>query len=324
MEFPKIFKPKGTPEKPAVSDENKAEVLKDISQMEEMIKDIEKVRDELKTAIDENDIASQKTNSKKLKEMLSEAKTLKRKMEGVETMEPINATYAYKNEKGEEITENIEIDIEKKLEQSLSFYKYHNIDIPEDFEETIKDIWEKNREAMQEQIEKLGFDEVLIVPANIKLDDAFDKEMTKGYEKKDGKDGMPTYWGVSKEKITSDERSEKPRIILVHKNKARDIYKNPEVLPVLKETLGKKLGAFKPEEGLTAEEYFIFQRQYFEETGKHLDEEGYTWLGASATDGGSRVVRAGWYPGDGQLIVSARVADYSYPSLGCRLSRRFS
>ena len=122
--------------------------------------------------------------------------------------------------------------------------------------------------------------------------------------------------------IKSDERVAKSRIILVHKNKAGDLYSDKDILPILKETLGKKAGSFKPEEGMTIEEYMIFQRQYFEETGEHLDgKEGAIWLPGSRV--GDQVVRAFFDPGGGQLGVRAAVSGHANPGFGCRPSRCF-
>ncbi len=239
-----------------------------------------------------------------------------------ESFEPtISAEYKYKDEKGKEMVENIEIDFEQKLAQALKFYKEHGIAVPEDFAEQMKDIWEENRDEMQKQIEEFGFDEVLIIPANLKLSDAFDKELTKGYKKKDGSVGEPTYWGEKKEDIVSDSRSSKDRIILVHKNKAKDLYDTSETLPILKETLGKKGGEFKPEEGMTIEEYFVLQRQFYEEFSVYLDEKGATWLPGSKV--GSQVVRACFDPADGRVHVWASDPGLSRPFIGCRPSRCF-
>ena len=257
---------------------------------------------------------------KKELELKRVLKKAKREVLG-ETFNPVISTeYKYKDEKGKEVKESLEIDFDKKLTQAIKFYQEHKIKAPADFENQMVDIWERNRDAMQEQMEKLGFDEILIIPAGIKMDEALDQEMTKGYKKKDGTVGEPTYWDVEKTDIIS-KRNSKSRIIMVHKNKAKDLYDTPDTLPILKETLGKKAGSFKPEEGLTVEEYFLFQRLYYEETGEHLDEKGSTWLPGSGA--GSFVLRADWYPGFAQVIVGAYSPDFAYPFIGCRLSRRF-
>jgi hypothetical protein len=75
-------------------------------------------------------------------------------------------------------------------------------------------------------------------------------------------------------------------------------------------------------EGLSLKTYQIMQRVFFEKTGKHLDESGYTWL--LKTGSGSRVVGSRWYPGGRQLGVRADGSGYSFGLLGLRLSRSFS
>jgi len=82
-------------------------------------------------------------------------------------------------------------------------------------------------------------------------------------------------------------------------------------------------------EDLSMEEYLVFQRIYFEETGKHLDEIGWTWLlksrlKASGLPAGSRVADAGWSPYDRQLFACANYPEDRYDDLGGRLSRSFS
>ena len=278
-----------------------------------------------KTEAEKAELALEEIKKKEL-ELKKALRKSKRELAGeTAEVENISAEYKYKDEKGKMVKETIEIDFTEKLALAVEFYKNHKIKIPADFTEVMQDVWERNREAMQEQIEKFGFDEVLIIPAGIKLDDAFDKEMTKGYKKKDGSKGEPTYWGIKKEDIKDDDRSAQNRLILVHKNKAKDLYDTPETLPILKETLGKKAGSFKQEEGLTAEEYFVFQRLYFEETGENLDEKGSTWLPGSrmGKEAGSLVVRADWGPDDAQVVVNANSPGLSYDYVGCRLSRCF-
>lgn len=75
-------------------------------------------------------------------------------------------------------------------------------------------------------------------------------------------------------------------------------------------------------EGLSLEEYIIFQRQYFDQNQKHLDESGWAWL--LKTLSGSRVADAGWYPGSRRLDASVGGPDNASDSLGARPSRSFS
>lgn len=75
-------------------------------------------------------------------------------------------------------------------------------------------------------------------------------------------------------------------------------------------------------QGLSLDEYLIFQRYYFDKNQKHLDEDGWTWFPKSLS--GSRVVLASWGPVGRRLYVRAFGADYSVGHLGCRPSRSFS
>jgi len=234
----------------------------------------------------------------------------------------ISTIYTYEDEGGKDIVENIRIDFEQKLAVAVKFYKEHDIYLTDDFASEMREIWAQNIDQMREQIEKFGFDEILLIPGGLKITEALDKELTVGYKKKDGSEGDPTYWEMSKEDIVSDKRSHHNRIVLVHKNKARDLKEATGILPILRETLGKKASDFKPEEGMTIEEYYIFQRADFEETGNHLDGgDGVTWLPGSTV--GSRGVRACFSPERGRVCVGAYDADRSASDLGCRPARCF-
>ena len=243
--------------------------------------------------------------AEELKTLKTSLRKSKKEISGEAGVLTLSAEYKYKDEKGKEIRETIEIDFEEKLASAMKFYEAHRIDTLAGFEDTMKDIWERNESEIQKQIEEFGFDEILIIPANVTLIEEFDQEMTKDYKKKDGTPGDPTYWGVKMAEIKSDERVAKSRIILVHKNKAGDLYSDKDILPILKETLGKKA-----------------ERQYFEETGEHLDgKEGAIWLPGSRV--GDQVVRAFFDPGGGQLGVRAAVSGHANPGFGCRPSRCF-
>jgi len=174
------------------------------------------------------------------------------------------------------------------------------------------------------------------------------KKVAKTYQSDSFKNGGSWQGAQSIEKP-------KTRIILVHSAQ------NLEDHPILKATLNKNIpdltGLAKKEvkeriqnqesllvnfeavigdqkipvqaEGLSMEEYLVFQRIYFEETGKHLDEIGWTWLlksrlKASGLPAGSRVADAGWSPYDRQLFACANYPEDRYDDLGGRLSRSFS
>lgn len=221
--------------------------------------------------------------------------------------------------------ENTDINIEQSIEKHIEFYTRYSIPIPPNFREQIIDIWNRNYTEMVREVKEKGFDELLIMPANLTMTPELDEKMTAGYLKKDGKPGDPTKWDIDMDKIKPaiPDRLTKNRILLVHKKDSQDIYNNPTAPQILQETLNKPYTAFKPEEGLTIEEYFVFQRMYFEETGKHLDDTGWTWLRCSTNEDGSRVIRASWDLGSVGLYVVANVSSRSDGYLGCRLARSF-
>jgi len=97
---------------------------------------------------------------------------------------------------------------------------------------------------------------------------------------------------------------------------------NNEEVPVSFEAVinGKKTQI--KSEGLSLNEYLIFQKIYFEKTGNHLDVIGWTWL--PKTRSGSRFVDSRWDPVGDRLAVVAVGAGDSSGGLGCRLSRSFS
>ncbi len=206
--------------------------------------------------------------------------------------------------------ESVTINLEQKLQEFKDFYKANNIDTPQDFEDNIKEIWENNLDAIQKAIEENGFDEVLLMPENLPLPDLHSKT-TGGYN--------PTYEGTN---FTTEgsfvgaksEKVDKPRIVLVHKTQ------NLKDRPELAKTLNVKGQDVNLDHILTLEDYLVFQRKYFKENGKHLDEDGWTWL---ATKSGSRLVRAYWSPGTGSLEVYAYDLDYQTTFLGARPSRSF-
>ena len=202
-------------------------------------------------------------------------------------------------------------------------------------ESEIREIWNKNYAEIKGEIEKYGYDSILIIPDNLPGEADVNKKVVETMDEGAGKGKVAAtkYWTSNKQDISSVGKS-KYRIILVHSD--QNIYNNPDANPYLKATLGKnimdltgldpkpkskkelmaarncqanfetKINGKKKQiqaEGLSLEEYEIFQRIYFEKTGKHLDESGWTWLIKSRS--GSRVVSSYWYPDARQLTVYA-------------------
>ena len=255
-------------------------------------------------------------------EMKKAARKKKREMSGEsgEIFEPkIEVEYRSKDKDGKEKTEKIKINLEEKLEYSSAFYKEHGIDLPADFTETFLDIWERNYDAIRETMKEKGFDEVLLIPEGLSLPDLHSK-MSEGYN--------PTYQGDYFKEGGSfegvEEKKKGPRIVFIHKNNAQNVYDRPELDAERGKTAEELM---KRGEDLTLTGWLIFQRQYFETTKKHIDENGWTWLPGSTVKkkgGGFRVVDACWNPDDGRVSVDADDPARSNPRLGCRLSRSFS
>jgi hypothetical protein len=205
--------------------------------------------------------------------------------------------------------ETITIDLEAKLQEFLAFYQKTKLDVPPDFHDVIRDIWDRNHSEMERAIKENGFDEVLILPANIPLTDLKEKmKMENGYY-----EGTNFQAGGSFAQAIS-QNADRPRIVLVH---SAQNMKNREELKKTLNTFGSDVNLG---EALSLEDYLVFQKSYFEKTGKHLDEDGWTWL---ATKAGACLVRSGWDSGDRKLCVNARVLVYRRDDLGVRPSRCF-
>lgn len=155
---------------------------------------------------------------------------------------------------------------------------------------------------------------------------------TKDYTDKQG-DKTKTFEGVPISEI-KDTKPNKTRIVLVHKKGAHNLER-----PELQETRNKSIYDLcnatteqekehinnliennqpLPIDGLTFGEYLIYDRQYFKETGKHLDEETFTWLSGSTK--GSSVVYSDWYLGDSRVGVHSLSPGYSGSGRGLRSS----
>ena len=220
----------------------------------------------------------------------------------------ISAAYTHPDGK----QETINLSLETKLADFLSFYQATNIDLPADFEDTVRDIWEKNQTEIEQAIEQNGFDELLIIPPTPDIGDLSEKmKMDNGYY--DAIKSSSTVQNLKGIQFAS-QNTDKPRLVLVHK--AQNLKDRPE----LEKTLNIKGKDVKKDQALTLEDYLIFQNKYFKETGKHLDEDGWTWL---ATGTGARLVNSCWDPDDGWLLVGANDPEDQDGHLGVRPARCF-
>jgi hypothetical protein len=228
----------------------------------------------------------------------------------------IQANYEYTNPETKKIEnqETITIDLEKKLQEFIDFYTTTTVDIPVGFEDDVRGIWERNGEEIQKAIEEKGFDDVLIIPADLSLVELSKKmKMENGYY--DAITSSSTLQDLTGIPLTSTG-VDKTRVILVHKTQ------NLKDRPELKETLGVKAQDIKIDESLSLDDYIIFSKKFNIDTGKHLDEDGWTWT--PRTKSGARFVGSCWDPARGELNVAASDAGSSSPDLGCRSSRYFT
>ena len=241
----------------------------------------------------------------------------------------------------------IVFNIKEKIKEAQEFYKNHNLPIPN--EQEIKKIFRGSKAEIQKEIAMYGYDNILIIPENLPSTEKLHEQMSKDYNATWTGSSFDQGGGFTGAKTTSDSKA---RIILCHSDE--NVYENDDANPFNKATLDKSIrqlsGLTQEEidrrvenneevpvsfeavingkktqiksEGLSLNEYLIFQRQYFEKTNKHLDSNGWTWL--PKTRSGSRFVGSSWDPGDDQLLVVASDAGGSLDYLGCRLSRSFS
>ena len=250
----------------------------------------------------------------KLNSMMDRVEKMKERLDSGEPLpshtEEISSTYTFTNKDGKvEKTEQITINIEQKLNEYISFYKSHGLEIPDDFEEQIREIWNNNLDEIEKEIEAYGFNEILLIPPTTDLPDLAEKmKETTYYEgnnfREDG----------SFEKAKS-QNQDKVRLILAHN--AQNLKDHPE----LAKTLNIRGQDVPLDQTLSLEEYLILSKKYFEETGKHLDEYGATWL---STESGSRLVASDWGSSFGLRGVHAHDFSYQGDRLGFRSSRSFT
>ena len=277
------------------------------------------------------------------------------KKPSIEKVEPLLTTSFHNPETNQD--QKIEIDLEYSLSEQIDFYQNQlNLSIDQVL---VREIWQENYQEIKSEIEKYGYDQILIIPENLPDAGALNTKLIETMEETVGN---------KKQKVTATYRSEnfknggnftgmknpsapEYRIVLTHSD--QNIYDNEDANPFLKATLNKNIMAltdlnptevaeritnnqamptnFKTEingqiievksDSLSLAEYEILQRMYFESTGNHLDKKGWTWLLDSRS--GARVVSASWYPGVRQLIVHADDPADAVGYLGLRLSRSF-
>ena len=243
-----------------------------------------------------------------------------------QTQPELSTHYIYTNPKTNKVEhqEDITLNIEDKLSEFMSFYQTTQIDIPDDFEDTIRDIWDRNQAEIEQAMEQGGFNDILIVPGNIPLPELAEKmKMEQGnYTGSNFDEGGGFAGAIS-------QNTDKPRIILVH---------NYETLSEISQKTGidvhlnitakeaEELYNQNPDQYLiTLEDFLVLERKHFEETGTHLSD----WNNKSAhwlpgTKSGARLVYADWNPGYRRLDVRAHdPGDIRIERLGVRPARCF-
>ncbi len=241
----------------------------------------------------------------KLNSIMEKAEEMKGKLDSkkplAQFIEELEATYQ---------KETITLNLDQKLQEFKDLYQKTKLDLLPDFEEKIKEIWENNLEEIQKGVEENGFNEMLLIPGDIPLSD-LNTKMTDVYNATWQSDDFKQGDGFTRAKSANVD---KIRIVLAHK------IQNMADRPELKKTLNTKGKKVDLKNTLTLEDYLVFQRKFFEETGKHLDTDGWTWL---ATKSGARLVGSSWNPGLDRLGVDAAGLDGSGSGLGVRPSRSF-
>ena len=314
----KSRKPEKTQEELRVDFESKLNALK--SPIVQGVKDYQQALDE--GLFDDRDGELEGAGEKRKEEMqkrlisiLDRAEQIKVKLDSgdelPQSQDEIQVVYNHVDPVTHQVerSESITLNIESKLQSFLDFYQKNNINLPSDFVETVRDIWEQNQVEIQQAIEQNGFDDVLIVPPDLSLSDLSEKmKMGNGYYEGSNFTAGGSFAGAVSQNV------DRPHIVLVHKTQ------NLKDRPELSRTLNVKGQDVDMAQILPLEDYLIFQKKYFEETGKHLDEVGWTWL---ATKSGARLVGSYWDPSRGKLGVSAYALGYRGSNLGARPSRSF-
>ncbi|MEK9151573.1 MAG: hypothetical protein AAB547_02990 [Patescibacteria group bacterium] len=251
----------------------------------------------------------------------------------------------------------ISFDIEKEFAFFEGFYQ-KNLGLDLDRSEIIS-IWEQNYQEMRQEIETYGYDTLLIVPASLPEEEILNQKLIETMEENVGgkkQKVASTYQGDSFKEggaFAGVRNPEQPRYRIILTHAEQNMYDNPNANPFLKATLGKSImalsgldaadiqariagnleipvsfeaniGSHKKQikaEGFSWTEYAVFQRVFFEKTGKHLDENGYTRFPKSYS--GSLVVGSDWDPDGRRLNVLALDPGLARGGLGSRLSRSF-
>jgi len=235
--------------------------------------------------------ARKKALQKKLSTLFERAEKMKKQLDSGEPFAQaspeISTIYTRPDGKAETIT----MDFEAKLQDFLSFYQKTGVDLPLDFEDTAREIWDKNQIEIEQAIKENGFDDMLIIPGNIPLADLAEKmKMESGYYLGDNFKNGGNFAGVV------SPNTDKSRIILFHKKTLPEVQTETGLDVHLNITAGDALKLFEknPDEHMTLVDFIIMERKVFEESGTHISDykkQSGQWLNTRA---GARLVYSYW------------------------------
>jgi len=251
--------------------------------------------------------------------------------------------------------EEVKVNLAELARHWNKFYQDKGIDWVEPIPEDIK-LTEEQAQEMKRQIEVLGFDWPVIIPAGLtgepeyaeveeeEIDEKIKKKvkvkrlqlkkpaehaeelhrlMSEGYkEVTDYSDNYKKDGGVGA------SRDSRKGLRIVIARKAKEMTDDEK----LKATVGKSIDDLEAKDGMfekygvggmTEAEYLIFQRIYFEETKKHLDETRWTCLAASRRPRSGRVPDGNWNTDGEGLSFDSKTTDSRDASQGCRLAGSF-
>jgi len=253
------------------------------------------------------------------------------------------------------VEQEVKIDLEKTLEEQKTFYKDRlKLEIDE---AKVRAIWKENYAEIKSEVEKYGYDEVIIIPEDLPEEEVLNQGLIETMTETVGgkkEKVAATYQGSNFKSGGSfagvkNSYSPEYHIVLTHS------IGNIEDHPILKATRNKTVmgvtGLNEAEvnaliasgsdlqvnceieingqkikieaEGESLEEYIVQQGIHFGKTGEHLDAKGSSYARLLKSRSGSRVVYASWYPDDRQLFVYAIDSGIAHGTLGLRLSRSF-
>ncbi len=277
--------------------------------------------EEYKVALEEVRAEGTMNSVRRLRAIEAELDTIKSELEDElskagysleeENTSTLSADYKHPDGKLETIT----FDLEATLEDFKSFYDTHGIPVPSDFAPKIREIFNNNQTAIENEIKIHGFNKMLVVPGNLSLIDVARKmSKGKGYNLRGNFKDNRGFAGA-----TEPPHTKKHRLVLVHD--AEELSDREE----LKSTINIRGVDAESFNLLSLTDYLIFAKHHYIQTKKHLDTTDRTWI---ATKSGSNtitnLVSVGWIRDDRRLSVRTYGIAVSYGDLGVRPSAVFT